>query len=93
MIDGYFASAGTQYHVDISVLRRVAVCESGYNTYARNGPYAGMFQFASSTWVATRATMGLSTDPDLRFNPEQAIDTAAFKIAAGEGKQAWPGCY
>jgi hypothetical protein len=36
--------------------------------------------------------MGLDSNPDLRFNADESIKTAAFKIAHG-GIGAWPNCH
>lgn len=90
-IDGYFQRYSDEYHVDKELLRRIAVCESGYNSQAQNGDYGGMFQFATQSWITVRGRMGLDTNSDLRFNPEQAIKTAAYHIANG-GQASWPNC-
>lgn len=91
MIDGYFEKYSSQYNVDRNLLRKIAVCESGYNTYAANGIYKGMYQFDAGTWIAARQRMGQDTNPELRFNPEEAIKTAAFKLSKNEA-YAWPKC-
>jgi hypothetical protein len=56
-----------------------------------NGVYGGLFQFSSSTWISTRQAMNLDTNTELRFNPEEAIRTAAFKIST-MGLSPWPNC-
>ena len=73
------------------LLKKIAFCESGMNPNSTNGPYGGMYQFTVETWQATRGLMGVDTNPDLRFNAEEAIETAAFKIA-NKGEQAWKNC-
>ena len=50
-----------------------------------------MFQFSPNTWRANRELMGMDTNPDLRFNPEEAIRTAAFVLST-RGAGAWPHC-
>jgi hypothetical protein len=50
-----------------------------------------MYQFSASTWVSTRGAMDHDTDPALRFDANEAIKTAAFKIASG-GQSAWKNC-
>ena len=74
------------------LLRKIAVCESNLNSLAlsRFG-YAGLYQFSENAWKSTRRVMNLNPDPALRFNAEEAIKTAAFKIATG-GTGAWPEC-
>ncbi|MCL5969933.1 MAG: transglycosylase SLT domain-containing protein [Patescibacteria group bacterium] len=72
-------------------LRSIAYCESKFNPNAINGDYCGLFQFSSDTWQSTRREMGLDENPDLRFNPEEAIKTAAFKISRG-GINSWRNC-
>ncbi len=91
-IDGWFEQFSREYGVDIGLLRKIAVCESGYNTNARSKHgYGGMYQFSESSWKSTRSHMGLDTNADLRFNAEEAIKTAAFKISRN-GTGAWPAC-
>ncbi len=79
------------YSVSEELLKKIAVCESKLNPKAQNGPYAGIYQFSSNTWKSTRGTMNLDSDPNLRFNAEEAIKTAAFKISIS-GPGAWPNC-
>lgn len=86
-----FDKYGKEYGVNKQVLSKIAYCESTFNPNAVNGPYAGMFQFVTSTWVADRKSMGLDPDPNLRFNAEEAVKTTAYKISRG-GIGAWPVC-
>lgn len=90
-IDGYFQKYSDEYHVDKDLLRRIAVCESGYNSQAQNGDYGGMFQFATQSWETIRGRMGQDPNPDLRFSAEEAVKTAAYHIANG-GEASWPNC-
>ncbi len=80
------------YHVDRELLKRIAACESGFNSNANFLDYLGMFQFSSQSWIATRQGMQEDSNPDLRKNAEESIKTAAFKIANG-GQNAWPNCH
>jgi hypothetical protein len=86
-----FDEANSKYGIDKNLLKRIATCESSINPSSQNGVYGGMFQFATQTWVTTRAEMGLDTNPDLRFSAKDSIDTAAFKISR-DGANAWAGC-
>lgn len=81
-----------QYGIDVNVLRHIAVCESGFKPLASNGPYAGLYQFNITTWQNNRRLMGEDINQDLRFNAEEAIQTAAFLISQGK-KSLWPNCY
>jgi soluble lytic murein transglycosylase-like protein len=81
-----------QYAVDVNVLRHIAVCESGFNPSAVNGLYAGLYQFNVTTWKNGRVLMGEDTNPDLRFNAEESIQTAAYLISQGK-RYLWPNCY
>lgn len=81
-----------QYGVDPNVLRHVAVCESGFRADAINGPYAGLFQFNVNTWKNNRKLMGEDTNLDLRFNAEEATQTAAYLMSIGK-RGIWPNCY
>lgn len=93
VLDALFVKYGQEYGVSSEVLKRIAQCESGLRPEAlsKNGLYGGLFQFVSSTWSSNRRAMGLDPDPALRFNAEEAIKTAAFKISQG-GIGAWPHC-
>jgi len=92
-LEDWFTRYASEFNVDRELLRKIAACESGFNATSRNvkHDYAGMYQFARQTWINTRAAMGADTNADLRFDPEKAIRTAAFKIANG-GAGAWPKC-
>ncbi len=86
-----FEQWSTHFGVDINLLKHIARCESRFNPAAVGGIYGGMYQFSASTWKSTRSSMDHDTDPNLRFDANEAIKTAAFKIASG-GKQAWKNC-
>jgi hypothetical protein len=90
-LENYFSKYAGEYSVDREQLKKIAACESGFNAQSRNGDYGGMFQFATSSWQVTRSRMNSDPNPDLRFNPEEAIRTAAFKISIN-GANAWPSC-
>lgn len=90
-LDNWFTSYSNQYSIDRQKLWNIAVCESGLNVNAKNGDYGGLYQFSSGTWASTRTAMSADTNPDLRFNPEEAIKTAAFRIST-VGVSAWPNC-
>lgn len=82
---------GAIYGVDPAMLQLIASCESGERANAVNGPYAGMFQFVSATWSSNRRAMGENPDPALRYDAEEAVKTAAFKMSR-DGYGAWPSC-
>jgi hypothetical protein len=90
-LDGWFTEYSNHYSIDRSTLWKVAVCESNLRPNVTNGVYGGLFQFSSSTWISTRQAMNLDTNTELRFNPEEAIRTAAFKIST-MGLSPWPNC-
>lgn len=92
-IDEFFAQYSTLYNVDIWLLRNIAVCESGYQSQARNLYYQGMYQFSESTWKANRLVMGEDPNPVLRNDAGEAIQTAAYLISQGKGPGLWPNCY
>lgn len=81
----------TEHGVNKDMMTHIALCESNFRSNAVNGPYAGVYQFVSSTWVSNRRAMGLDTDPALRFNAEESVKTAAFKMGR-DGFGAWPVC-
>lgn len=80
-----------QYAVDPNVLRHIAVCESGFNPAAQNTVYAGLFQFNPTTWANIRKQIGEDVNPDLRFNAEEAVQTAAYALSQGK-TGIWPNC-
>ena len=90
-IEELFAHYSNEFGVDEGLLKKIAYCESHYNPEAVNGPYGGMFQFTAGSWASARKRMGLDSDSGLRFNSEEAIKTAAFKISQ-DGTSAWPAC-
>jgi hypothetical protein len=90
-LDGWFTQYANAYGIDREKLRNLAICETDLNQFAQNGDYVGLFQFSSSTWVVNRQRMGMDTKPDLRFNAEESIRTAAYKISQS-GYAAWPYC-
>lgn len=90
-MEDWFNKYAGKESIDRERLKRIAVCESGLNPNARFLDYGGLFQFSTSSWISTRTHMNLPTDPNQRFNPEEAIKTAAFKVAT-EGIHAWPNC-
>lgn len=92
-LEGLFTRFSGEFSVDRELLKRIAACESGFNAGSHNVAhgYAGMYQFAESSWTAVRSRMGADPNPDLRFSAEESIRTAAFHIANG-GQGAWPSC-
>lgn len=90
-LENMFATHSSHYSVDKEMLKKIAKCESGFNAAARTSLYGGMFQFSESSWISTRSAMGMDTNTELRFNADEAIKTAAFKISTA-GTRAWPSC-
>lgn len=80
-----------EYGVDKNMMIGIAKCESGFRENAVNGPYAGIYQFVSGTWISNRRAMGLDENLELRYNTEESIRTAAFKMSR-DGFGAWPVC-
>ncbi|MEK7571233.1 MAG: transglycosylase family protein [Patescibacteria group bacterium] len=91
-LEPFFAKYAGEYSVDANLLKRIARCETGFNSQSDTGTYAGMYQFLASTWSSIRGRMGMDQSPDLRKNAEESIRTAAFMIANGQ-KSAWPNCH
>lgn len=90
-INGFIDRFAVQYKVDSNVLRHIATCESGFNPLAFNKYYAGLYQFSPNAWVKYRTEMGEDTNPDLRFNAEEATQTAVFVISTNR-TYIWPNC-
>lgn len=86
-----FEQWSAHFGVDVNLLKHIARCESRFNPAAVGGIYGGMYQFSASTWQSTRSAMDHDSDPNLRFDANEAIKTAAFKIASG-GQSAWKNC-
>jgi hypothetical protein len=90
-INGFIDRFAGQYAVDPNVLRHIAICESGFNPLAYRAGYAGLYQFGSATWKNLRVKIGENTNPDLRFDAEEAAQTAAYALSIGD-KVIWPNC-
>lgn len=90
-LDEWFTKYSNHYSIDRQKFWNIAVCESGLRPSATNGIYGGLFQFSPATWKSTRAAMQMDPNPDLRFNAEEAIKTAAFKTSVS-GLASWPNC-
>ncbi len=90
-LDALFTKYSHDYSIDTELLKRIAKCESGFNPNATNSIYAGLFQFSEGLWISTRTLMGQNTDLNQRFNPEEAIRTAAFMISQNH-LAIWPNC-
>lgn len=91
-LDALFSQYSAQYNVSEDELKKIAECESGFNTDSDTGVYAGMFQFSAATWESERGAMGLDPNPDLRKDPAEAIKTTAYMLSQGE-ENAWPNCH
>ena len=90
-INGFIERFASQYGIDPHFLRHIAVCESGFNPLAQNGSNLGLFQFTANTWISNRSEMGEETNPKLRLNAEEAVQTAAYMLSVGK-RSAWPVC-
>jgi hypothetical protein len=91
-LETLFGKYSSQYSVSEDELKKIANCESGFNSASDTGLYAGMYQFSATTWASVRGLMGLDGNADLRKNAEEAIKTAAFMLSRGE-QNAWPNCH
>ncbi len=87
----WFTTYSNHQSINREILKKIAICESNLNPKANNGIYGGLYQFTANSWISIRRAMNLDPNPDLRFDPEEAIKTAAFKIAVS-GTKAWPIC-
>lgn len=87
MINQYAGEKG----VSADVIRHLAICESGFNPNAKNGIYAGMFQYDAPTWSSFRKIMGEDADPDLRYNAKEAVRTTVYLVSLNK-LYLWPNC-
>lgn len=87
----WFDQYAGEKSVNKDLLKKIAVCESNLNPQAVNGIYAGLYQFSESSWKKTRVQMNQDNNPKLRFDPQEAIKTGAFKLAT-DGSAAWSNC-
>lgn len=90
-INGFIERFSAQYGVDPNILRHIAICESGFNPLAEVAGYAGLYQFGRITWGNIRKEIGEDPDPDLRYNAEEAVQTAAYALSQGK-TGIWPNC-
>jgi soluble lytic murein transglycosylase-like protein len=91
-INEFIDRFASQYGVSPDVLRYIAICESGFNPSAKNYVYAGLYQFNATTWKNLRLKIGEDTNADLRFNAEEAVQTASYAVSIGD-HAIWPHCY
>jgi hypothetical protein len=91
-IYGFTNEFGGKYSIDPNVIRHIGQCESGFNPMAKNYIYAGLFQFDAATWKSFRKMMNKNTDPDLRYDAKEAVETVAFMLSIHRGA-LWPNCY
>ena len=91
---GLIQKYAAEYGANADVMIAIARCESGFqaNATSPSGAYKGIYQFVTSTWQSNRREMGLSDNPVLMYNLEEAIKTAAFKMGR-DGYGAWPACH
>ncbi len=90
-INAFIERFAAQYAVDPNVLRHIAVCESGFNPLAHKLSYAGLYQFSPRTWEKYRRLIGEDANLDLRFNAEEAVQTAAYVLSINQA-YIWPSC-
>ncbi len=80
-----------QYNVSPHILRYIALCESDFDPSAFYVGYAGLYQFGPVTWRNVRIKMGEDPDPALRYNAEEAVQTAAYNLHINNAG-IWPNC-
>ena len=90
-LENWFTKYSSEYSVNREILKKIAACESGFNSSSNSGVYGGMYQFSVGAWISARSRMNTDTNPDLRFHAEESIKTAAFKISV-DSTRAWPNC-
>ncbi|MBI1864121.1 transglycosylase SLT domain-containing protein [Candidatus Woesebacteria bacterium] len=90
-INSFIERFAGQYNIDPNILRHIAICESGFNPEAVNGPYIGLYQFVTVTWKKYRQEMGEKVDYNLRFNAKEATQTAAYALSKNRA-YIWPNC-
>lgn len=90
-IHGFIERFAAQYNVDPNVLRHIAVCESGFNPMAVKLSYAGLYQFGPTAWGKYRGLIGEDESLELRFNAEEATQTAAYVLSINQA-YIWPNC-
>lgn len=90
-IHGFFEKYSNDYHIDINILRHIAVCESDFNPRASNLSYVGLFQFSKNTWIHYRNLLNEDPEPDLRLNIKESVKTAAYVLSINQA-YIWPNC-
>lgn len=90
-INGFIERFASQYTVDPNLIRHIALCESGFDPFAKSLSYAGLFQFGPITWRNIRTEMGEDKDINLRYNAEEAVQTAAYVLHINNAG-VWPNC-
>jgi len=79
-------AAAMAHGVDPGLMDHIAGCESGYNRYATNGPYMGLFQLGTA-----KRQQFLSRGYSDLFDPSQQANFVAELLSAGEVSN-WVNC-
>jgi hypothetical protein len=84
-IDSIINHYAAEYNVNADEMRCTIKNESGFRKEAKNGTStaSGLGQYVVRTWKHWRKQMGQSTDPDLRFDAEESIETMAWAFSKG----------
>lgn len=90
-LNDLFIRYSNQYSINTELLKRIAKCESNFNPGANAHGYGGLFQFSEVLWNQTRTLLHWDANPDLRFNTEESIKTAAFMVSQNH-LGIWPQC-
>lgn len=90
-INEFIDQFAAQYAIDPNKLRHIAICESGFNPEATNGPNVGLYQFTAGTWEKYRKLIHRDVNPQLRLHAGEAVQTAAYVLSVGQG-YIWPEC-
>ncbi|HLY65700.1 MAG TPA: transglycosylase SLT domain-containing protein [Chloroflexota bacterium] len=79
-------AAAVSHGVDPRLMERIAACESGYNRYAMNSPYVGLYQLGTN-----KQRQFLAEGYTDLYDPAQQANFVAELIAQGELSD-WAGC-
>jgi hypothetical protein len=93
-VDRAITESAREFGVDETRLRVIARCESGFNPFAGNGPYQGMFQQAADAWGARAGEFNAAVDPDVPGDIHSPFDNTrvSARMLAIDGDSHWPNC-
>ena len=92
-VDRAISGSASEFGVDEMAMRETIRCESGFNPFATNGSYMGLFQQSTDYWGERVAEFNANVEVDVPgdyYNPFDNARVSARMWASGQDH--WPNC-